>query len=328
MVVRETPRGMLAFTVIIVIFDALSLAAGIALPAGYILSDILQSAYFLLASFLIGRHIVPAKYAPSLFASAIVVNNLALNYQFTFDPAGAGAGVIQILISVYGALVLFWLPFVASAVVMFAVSSYFFMEYVPVYAEAWMITMFTAFFVSCALMLGRRYMSLKLAQANQTIEAMAVSDQLTGLLNRHGFELSVSGMMALAERSGQGLSVAFIDVSGLKAVNDVFGHETGDVVLTRTAAALRAQARSADLVARWGGDEFLIVGVGELISAEEVGQRIVGALDLAGLEGEWNGQVSVGTAAGDPAELDRLIAAADQHMYARRNGEERITETL
>jgi diguanylate cyclase (GGDEF)-like protein len=117
----------------------------------------------------------------------------------------------------------------------------------------------------------------------------------------------------------------FVDVVGLKAVNDGFGHVVGDLVITRSAQAVRAASRDADLVARWGGDEFLIIGIGPEPDALEYAERIAANMDLSDLESAWHGRTSVGTAVGAHSELATVISAADAAMYSsRRSGDNRF----
>ncbi|WP_280189524.1 sensor domain-containing diguanylate cyclase [Delftia sp. PS-11] len=99
----------------------------------------------------------------------------------------------------------------------------------------------------------------QLRQANAELEHLARSDPLTGLLNRRGVEAQMEFAMALARRSGRPLSVLAIDVDYFKRINDHHGHDTGDEVLRILARVLRHRLRESDVLARMGGEEFLVL---------------------------------------------------------------------
>ena len=95
------------------------------------------------------------------------------------------------------------------------------------------------------------------------LEQLAHADALTGLLNRRGFDLLSEQAVAQAARAGQGVGVIYGDIDGLKATNDELGHAAGDQALRDMATVLRVTLRSADVIARVGGDEFVVLAVGE-----------------------------------------------------------------
>lgn len=99
--------------------------------------------------------------------------------------------------------------------------------------------------------------TIRLYQAR--IEVMAASDKLTGLLNRHGFEIVFEQALKEARRSGRPLSIVLFDIDHFKAINDGVGHLAGDAVIRHVARAARAAVREADVLCRWGGDEFLVL---------------------------------------------------------------------
>lgn len=99
--------------------------------------------------------------------------------------------------------------------------------------------------------------TIKLFQ--RRIEIMAASDKLTGLLNRHGFEIVFDQALKEARRSGQPLSIVLFDIDRFKDINDSVGHLAGDAVIRHVARAAREALRESDVVCRWGGDEFLVL---------------------------------------------------------------------
>lgn len=104
-----------------------------------------------------------------------------------------------------------------------------------------------------------RLRTLELEVANTELERQASTDLLTQLQNRRGFENRAQLALALARRSGRPLSVMSLDVDFFKRINDQYGHDIGDRVLTKFAAVLCQRTRQTDIVARFGGEEFVIL---------------------------------------------------------------------
>ena len=91
------------------------------------------------------------------------------------------------------------------------------------------------------------------------LEAVALSDKLTGLANRLALDMMLQRDMAEHRRTGMGLAILLLDLDRFKQVNDQHGHLAGDAVLKGVAAAIRSQLRDSDLVGRWGGEEFMVI---------------------------------------------------------------------
>jgi diguanylate cyclase (GGDEF)-like protein len=104
-----------------------------------------------------------------------------------------------------------------------------------------------------------RRMRVQMAEAENEIERMALYDRVTGLANRHAFELGLAQALQRHTREGGGSALLFIDVDGFKKVNDRFGHQTGDTVLKAIGERLGKTLRASDIVARIGGDEFAVI---------------------------------------------------------------------
>jgi len=104
----------------------------------------------------------------------------------------------------------------------------------------------------------------------EMLEETARTDALTGLLNRRGLSMEFAGL-----QSADGFAVLALDLDGFKEVNDVHGHAMGDVVLQTTAARLTSAVRETDLVARTGGDEFVVVVAGDRSTGEAAAERIL-----------------------------------------------------
>ena len=101
--------------------------------------------------------------------------------------------------------------------------------------------------------------TLALRNANTELERLARTDPLTGLLNRRGFEYQVTPLVSLARRSERPLSVVTLDIDHFKQVNDTYGHDVGDQVLQLVAELLQERLRESDILARFGGEEFVVL---------------------------------------------------------------------
>jgi diguanylate cyclase (GGDEF)-like protein len=156
--------------------------------------------------------------------------------------------------------------------------------------------------------------------------AFGETDPLTGIANRRGANDMLQQLMQLADRYEQPLGVAMLDVDRFKGVNDDFGHAAGDAVLVRLAQLLRRSFRGEDVVARWGGEEFLIALYG--MTRQESVRRVAELLERFRAE-EFLGDhppfrvtFSAGVAqyGEDGTSLAPLLAAADEALYAAKLG--------
>ncbi len=162
-------------------------------------------------------------------------------------------------------------------------------------------------------------------QAGQfaAISAAALTDPLTGVLNRRGFTESVERELARARRYHRPFVLAYVDVRGLKGVNDTEGHLAGDRLLKGVASLLQESARADDVVGRIGGDELgLLLAEQTASGAEVVTRRIQAKLPeqraAIGLSAPLD--LTIGTAAfpEDGETFDELLAAADRRLYEQR----------
>ncbi len=170
----------------------------------------------------------------------------------------------------------------------------------------------------------RRANVRELATARSAADAAAVRDHLTGLANRRGLAMVGGQMVEQARRQGDAVHCIFIDIDGLKRVNDALGHAIGDEVIVAVAEALRAATRGTDVVARWGGDEFCVVGPGPGMAPLELERRVRDGVVLTDdVPAEvWPVRVSAGgamLAPWDSGTLETLLGKADQEIYLRRS---------
>jgi diguanylate cyclase (GGDEF)-like protein/PAS domain S-box-containing protein len=158
----------------------------------------------------------------------------------------------------------------------------------------------------------------------QELAERSLRDELTGLLNRRGFMLLADQQLKLAERTTEKPALCFLDLDGLKAINDEFGHDAGDAVLRDAAGVLLRTFRSSDVVARLGGDEFaaLITHASPALT-EALNERLRAELEEhnSGAPQTHRLSLSCGFSFYDPAKrstVDALVAEADSQMYVEK----------
>jgi diguanylate cyclase (GGDEF)-like protein len=154
----------------------------------------------------------------------------------------------------------------------------------------------------------------------RTLLEQATTDELTGLLNRRGFLRMAEPELRRAQVGLRPLTLVYVDVDGLKALNDEAGHEAGDALLVETAALLRAAFRSTDVLARLGGDEFVVLTRGLHGDGAIIRQRIARLSQTLHRSGAQSREISLsaGVILAAPCAvpaLDDLLNRADKAMY-------------
>jgi diguanylate cyclase (GGDEF)-like protein/PAS domain S-box-containing protein len=169
----------------------------------------------------------------------------------------------------------------------------------------------------------------KLAEAE--LVHRSIHDALTSLPNRAHFLSRLAAARRQAHESGLGVGVVFVDLDGFKQVNDSFGHAVGDELLAAIASRLQGAMRESDLVARFGGDEFLVLAdqLDDATAAEQVAWRLAGALraPFAVAGRSIVVTASFGVAYSDEADRadEDLVRMADAAMYqAKQRGRNRV----
>jgi len=163
----------------------------------------------------------------------------------------------------------------------------------------------------------------QLVDANERLAAQALTDDLTGLANRRGGAHELERTVALATRHGHALGLVRVDVDRFKEINDTFGHQAGDRVLTEVARRLAGAVRGGDKLARWGGDEFVAIlpdtdRAGALRAAERLRAAVAGApVPLDGAEAAVT--ISVGWAHWSGDTPGDLLARADRSLYQAKD---------
>lgn len=157
----------------------------------------------------------------------------------------------------------------------------------------------------------------ELQDVNAQLRQLVVTDHVTGLYNRRGFEEALA-----ARRAGEKLGVLLIDLDHFKRVNDELGHTAGDLVLAEVGRRLSSQIRKGDLVARVGGDEFGVLLRGaDCNTASAIAERIV--RNLGSVYHNKAGTAHLGASVGiscsdDSRDAHELLSAADAALYAAK----------
>lgn len=178
--------------------------------------------------------------------------------------------------------------------------------------------------VKGAVMAELAALNARLREAQAQAETRAMTDPLTGLANRRGFDAALAAALARAARGGA-FALLHIDLDHFKAVNDSHGHAAGDDVLTSVAICLCREMRVQDVVARIGGDEFVVLaeGVTEAARARDIGARIIAGVEaivpVPGSAARISASIGI-VLSGDAQglEADRLLATADSALYAAK----------
>lgn len=157
-----------------------------------------------------------------------------------------------------------------------------------------------------------------LASANQELNHLALHDVLTQLPNRSFLQREIE--QTIVAGAQQKISALFIDLDGFKALNDAYGHDAGDDVLTETATRIRACLRSSDVIARLGADEFVVLThSSDSGSLGRQAQRLIHCIeqpfDIRGHAAHLSASIGIATSDGDPDNLRELLTYADLAMY-------------
>lgn len=165
--------------------------------------------------------------------------------------------------------------------------------------------------------------NLVTSRYQRKLEALALSDKLTGLANRQALDMFLQRDMAESRRGGTDLALLLLDLDRFKDVNDKQGHLAGDAVLKHVADAIRGQLRDSDMVGRWGGEEFMILLKrtdldAALLVAEKVRQHLVD-MPLSYGQHRIRLSCSIGVAVLREGEsADSLLGRADRGLYAAK----------
>lgn len=179
-----------------------------------------------------------------------------------------------------------------------------------------------------------RDMTERLAM-ERTLRELAVRDELTGLFNRRELMRMLEDEAERSQRTRAPLSLLLIDIDHFKSINDRFGHPAGDAVLAALGGLVRAQVRTIDRPARYGGEEMAVIlpdtdAAGALVLAERLRAAVAGSAFVAGNETlTVTASFGVATMPLNASSVHELIEAADRALYqAKREGRNRVVQSV
>ena len=167
-------------------------------------------------------------------------------------------------------------------------------------------------------------------RTREDLKSLTLIDGLTGIYNLNGFLNNAEKYMKLVKRKKENFLVAFIDVDNLKNINDTYGHQTGSSIISKTAEALKLTFRESDIIARFGGDEFIVIikdatesDIGKI--TKRLKKNILKCNNNN--DSKYHIDLSVGFSIykhNDPRDLDDLIKSADKSMYEDKRKKDQL----
>jgi diguanylate cyclase (GGDEF)-like protein len=163
-------------------------------------------------------------------------------------------------------------------------------------------------------------------------QARALTDGLTGLPNRRAIEDTLKRMVSHTDRSGSSLAVVLFDLDQFKQINDLYGHEKGDEVLSAVGVTVTGTVRSSDFAGRHGGEEFILLipdaTTESAITAADKLRLAIASIEVPGVPRAITASFGIATMPADGSEPSSLLRTADRALYlAKANGRNRV-ETL
>ncbi|MDO9486568.1 MAG: GGDEF domain-containing protein [Actinomycetota bacterium] len=285
-------------------------------------TDLCVALLLFVSAWLLSTERVPRSRRSWIFTFNALVLVITLLWQVSVEGTALNYTYAMFVIVAFGATVLSTVPFLCGAGLMIAAASVTAWQGPVGHTFDWILVAITAAGIGAILLRIRLQSIIALADATALAKDLANQDQLTGVLNRHGLLEHVPALWDKARGSDDCVFVAFIDIRGLKKANDKFGHDYGDGLILSAAQAIKGSIRPSDLLSRWGGDEFLVVGLGNLHDAEQLTSGLRSSEGQEVLNSEMGG-LSIGIAAGNPQRdsLSDLTSRADEDMYRRRTAD-------
>ncbi len=179
------------------------------------------------------------------------------------------------------------------------------------------LTVYSAFILN-----KREKLLVQVGASKDELQALSLTDELTGLFNRRGLTTLLGQEIKRADRLNKGFSVIYMDLDNLKEINDEYGHKAGDSLLVELTRIIKEVFRDSDIMARIGGDEFVVVPIdGGDVDVGEMIRRLkeVFTERKRTYERPFSLSVSMGTAYYNPlspSTVDELLNEADRAMYA------------
>ncbi|MDP1877614.1 MAG: GGDEF domain-containing protein [Actinomycetota bacterium] len=310
---RDIPQAFGLFGIVIILITAASFLTVRNVGVVYHLIELgVGVAYLILASVTGRRHFraITVMWTWAIANTVVVVmlcgEALVLDSQFPLAYA-------LIAMTAFAPVTLARRPALISAAVMLAALVYASFRAEGIQDLRLIAAGLSALLVSGALLRLRLVGIDALADERARSLALATTDLLTGTLTRNGLLTLVPPIAGTAERSEQRVCVIYVDIDNVTRANQEYGIHYGDDVIKAVATAIEQSVRLGDLIARWEGDRFVVLGVGDRPDAAALKARIEESVRLTGVNlGKWPTTVSVGTAAGSPRDttFEALLAQA------------------
>lgn len=318
---RETPWIAAAGAVVSFVLGMLNALVG-AQPSFKENAPVLIAAFLVaIVAALIGRDWVPPRSVPWATAATSVILVCALQLQEGLYLPPTGLVYALIVMGAFAPLILDYRAAVVAGIPMLIGCAWVASRITPPAFVDWFLVSIAAFAIGLVLLWLRMRGIDALANALAHEKNLATVDPLSGMLNRRGLESLTPQLISLGTSQQLPVFALFVDIDGLKEVNDIHGHDFGDQVIIATAHAIAAAVRPDDLIARWGGDEFVILGIGDPWPPAVLNHRIHAIIMQGDINTQkWPAAVTVGGATTGPAvsTFEELMRRADQDMYARR----------
>jgi len=321
---RETPRAMAVTGGCFVAITVLNASVGPPTPWGALVLNGVVAVLLLGGGWLIHAHVTPTWTCPWIAAICALTMVAAGLVQVWLNPDGAAFGYVLIIIVAFAPLTLAWIPATAVVLPMLVGCVVVSRRWPSTAATDWDIASLAAIAIGMSLLWLRLRSIDEAAELTSQVRTLATRDRLTGALNRHGLDERLPLLAGMARRLHEPVLAMFVDIVGLKRINDEKGHLAGDAVIVTVATALMASVRSSDMVARWGGDEFVVLGLGNGPHPEEFRHRLVDRFHASGVEatvGDLDVTVGMAMMSPDTLDIDALISQADSDMYSRRRSQ-------
>jgi len=177
-------------------------------------------------------------------------------------------------------------------------------------------------FVRLLFFLIISYLLTEMKRGIIILKTLSDTDSLTGILNGRGFEKYTKIMIAQPQKKESVFSLAYLDIDNFKNINDKLGHSSGDLLLTTLAKSIRDCVRDTDIVARIGGDEFVVLLCSRNYEESDlIMNRMKEHVDIVMKKNNWPVSLSIGIVSflSNTSELDSLLYKADELMYKVKN---------
>lgn len=187
------------------------------------------------------------------------------------------------------------------------------------------IPLFFTLAISLAFFSLRRW--AEVTELYNQVKTLSIQDPLTGLNNRRHFVAVLESEIARSQRHDREFTLLIIDIDNFKSINDRWGHNTGDKVIVKFSELLKAGTRKSDTVARWGGEEFIILCPDmDIIAAEKMANKLLSSFREAEYDQAGKVTASIGAVCASPGEQpESIIHRADVCLYeGKRAGRDRL----